>query len=149
MVQKEIKEKIKDAMKARDEIKLSVLRGLSAAFTNELVATKRKPDEELTDDEAIAVIKKQAKQRRESIEQFKSGGRNELAEKEEKELAILSEYLPEEMSRQEIEKIANIKKAELGVTDKSKMGILMGAVMKETKGKADGAVVKEVVDLLF
>ncbi|HJL55615.1 MAG TPA: GatB/YqeY domain-containing protein, partial [Candidatus Paceibacterota bacterium] len=133
----------------RDEIKLSVLRGLSAAFTNELVATKRKPDEELTDDEAIAVIKKQAKQRRESIEQFKSGGRNELAEKEEKELAILSEYLPEEMSRQEIEKIANIKKAELGVTDKSKMGILMGAVMKETKGKADGAVVKEVVDLLF
>ena len=149
MVQKEIKEKIKDAMKARDEIKLSVLRGLSAAFTNELVATKRKPDEELTDDEAIAVIKKEAKQRRESIEQFKSGGRNELAEKEEKELAILSEYLPEEMSRQEIEKIANIKKAELGVTDKSKMGILMGAVMKETKGKADGAVVKEVVDLLF
>ena len=149
MVQKEIKEKIKDAMKARDEIKLSVLRGLSAAFTKELVATKRKPDEELTDDEAIAVIKKQAKQRRESIEQFKSGGRNELAEKEEKELAILSEYLPEEMSRQEIEKIANIKKAELGVTDKSKMGILMGAVMKETKGKADGAVVKEVVDLLF
>ena len=149
MVQKEIKEKIKDAMKARDDIKLSVLRGLSAAFTNELVATKRKPDEELTDDEAIAVIKKQAKQRRESIEQFKSGGRNELAEKEEKELAILSEYLPEEMSRQEIEKIANIKKAELGVTDKSKMGILMGAVMKETKGKADGAVVKEVVDLLF
>ncbi|MDP6387760.1 MAG: GatB/YqeY domain-containing protein [Candidatus Pacebacteria bacterium] len=149
MVQKEIKEKIKDAMKARDEIKLSVLRGLSAAFTNELVATKRKPDEELTDDEAIAVIKKQAKQRRESIEQFKSGGRYDLVQREEKELALLSKYLPEEMSRQEVEKIAKAKKEELGIEDKSKMGVLIGALMKEFKGRADGSVVKEVVVSLF
>lgn len=155
MIQEQIKEKIKEALKERNELELSVLRGLSAAFTNELVASKRKPDDVLSDDEALSVIKKQAKQRKDSIEQFKNGGRDELAKKEEKELAILSEYLPEEMSRDEVEKIAHAKKEELGVTDKSKMGILMGAIMKEVKGlpaqagKADGAVVKEVVDSLF
>ncbi len=149
MIQEQVKEKIKDAMKARNELELSVLRGLSAAFVNELVATKRKPDAALSDDEAIAVIKKQAKQRKDSIEQFKNGGRDELAKKEEEELVILSAYLPEEMSREEVEKIAKTKKEELGVDDKSKMGILMGAIMKETKGKADGSVVKEVVDSLF
>ena len=130
MIQKEIKEKIKEAMKARNEVELSVLRGLSAAFTNELVANKRKPDEELSDDEALSVIKKQAKQRKDSIEQFRSGGRDDLAEKEEKELAVISEYLPEEMGRGKIEKIAKAKKEELKVEDKSKMGILMGAIMK-------------------
>ncbi|MBL7045114.1 MAG: GatB/YqeY domain-containing protein, partial [Parcubacteria group bacterium] len=95
------------------------------------------------------VIKKQAKQRKDSIEQFKAGGRDELAESEEKELVILSAYLPEDMSREEVEKIAIAKKEELGVTDKSKIGILMGAIMKEAKGKADGTVVKEVVEGLF
>ena len=149
MIQKEIKEKIKEAMKARNEVELSVLRGLSAAFTNELVANKRKPDEELSDDEALSVIKKQAKQRKDSIEQFKKGGREDLVQKEQEELEVLLVYLPEEMSHEEIEKIARTKKEELGVEDKSKMGILMGAIMKETGGKADGAVVKEIVEGLF
>ena len=149
MLHTQIKEKIKEAMKARNEVELSVLRGLSAAFTNELVASKRMPSEELSDDEVLAVIKKQAKQRKDSIEQFKAGGRDELAESEQQELEILSTYLPEEMSRDEVQKIAIAKKEELGVEDKSKMGILMGAIMKETKGKADGSVVKEIVEGLF
>lgn len=149
MIQEQIKEKIKTAMKGRNELELSVLRGLSAAFVNELVAMKRKPNEALSDEEALVVIKKQAKQRKDSIEQFKAGGRDDLAEKEQEELTILSAYLPEEMSKEEVEKIAKAKKEELGVTDKSKMGLLMGAIMKEVKGKADGSVVKEVVDSLF
>lgn len=149
MLHNQIKEKIKEALKAHNELELSVLRGLSAAFTNELVASKRKPDEILPDEEVLSVIKKQAKQRKDSIEQFKAGGRDELAEKEQEELGILLVYLPEEMGRDEVEKIAKAKKEELGVTDKSKMGILIGAIMKEAKGKADGAVVKEVVDSLF
>ena len=149
MLHTHIKEKIKEAMKARNEVELSVLRGLGAAFTNELVASKRMPSDELSDDEVLAVIKKQAKQRKDSIEQFKAGGREELAESEQKELEILSAYLPEEMSRDEVEKIAKAKKQEMGIEDKSKMGILMGAIMKETKGKADGSVVKEVVEELF
>ncbi|MBL7045270.1 MAG: GatB/YqeY domain-containing protein [Parcubacteria group bacterium] len=149
MLHTQIKEKIKEAMKARNEVELSVLRGLSTALTNELVASKRMPSDELTDDEVLSVIKKQAKQRKDSIEQFKVGGRNELAESEQKELEILAQYLPEDMGRDEVEKIAKAKKEELGVEDKSKMGILMGAIMKETKGKADGSVVKEVVEKLF
>lgn len=155
MIQKKIKEKMKDAMKARKELELSVLRGLSAAFTNKLVEMKRKPCDELTDEEALAVIEKQAKQRKDSIEQFKAGGRDDLAEKEQKELEILSDYLPKQMNKNEIEKIAKAKKEELGITDKSKIGILMNAIMKEIKslpaeaGKADGAIVKEVVDSLF
>ncbi|MBT4894479.1 GatB/YqeY domain-containing protein [bacterium] len=149
MLHTDIKEKIKEAMKARNEVELSVLRGLSTAFTNELVANKKMPSDVLSDDEVLAVIKKQAKQRKDSIEQFKAGGRDELAESEQKELEILAAYLPEEMSKDEVEKIAKAKKEEMGVTDKSKMGILMGAIMKETKGKADGSVVKEVVEKLF
>ena len=149
MLHTDIKEKIKEAMKARNEVELSVLRGLSTAFTNELVANKKMPSDVLSDDEVLAVIKKQAKQRKDSIEQFKAGGRDELAEREQKELEILAAYLPEEMSKDEVEKIAKAKKEEMGVTDKSKMGILMGAIMKETKGKADGSVVKEVVEKLF
>ncbi len=149
MLHTQIKEKIKEALKAKNELELSVLRGLSSAFTNELVANKKMPSDVLSDDEVLAVIKKQAKQRKDSIEQFRSGGRDELAQKEQEELAILSEYLPEEMGRGEVEKIAKAKKEELGVEDKSKMGILMGAIMKETKGKADGAVVKSVVESLF
>ncbi len=140
---------MQEALKARDELRLSVLRGMLSAFTNELVATKRTPQEKLSDDEVISVIKKLAKQRKDSITQFKAGGREDLAGKEEKELTILSEYLPEMMSKEEIVKIAEAKKIELGVEDKSKMGILMGAIMKETGGKADGKDVKEVVESLF
>ena len=149
MLHTEIKEKIKEALKAKNEVELSVLRGLSTAFTNELVAKGKMPSDVLSDDEVLSVIKKQAKQRKDSIEQFKAGGRDELAESEQKELEILSAYLPEEMGKEEVEKIAKAKKEELGVEDKSKMGILMGAIIKETKGKADGSVVKEVVDSLF
>ncbi len=149
MIHKQIKEKIKEALKARAKIRLSVFRGLLAAFINELVATKRKPDEELSDEEALSVIKKQAKQRKDSIEQFRNGGRDDLVVKEEKELGIISEYLPKEMDRKDVEKIAKFKKKELGINDKSKIGILMGALMKEFKGKADGAMVKEVADNLF
>lgn len=137
------------AMKAKDETRLSVMRGISSAFTNELVATKRKPDEKLTDEEAITVITRLSKQRKESIAQFTSGGRPELAAAEEKELAILGEFLPEMMPVEEIKKLAEAKKAEMGVTDASKKGMLVGALMKDLKGKADGGDVKNVVDSLF
>ena len=136
-------------MKARETLRLEVLRGMLTAFTNELVATKRTPQHILTDDEALAVIKRLTKQRIDSMEQFRKGDREELAEKEEAELAILQTYLPEMMTREKIQPIAQVKKKELGVTDKSKMGILVGAVMKDLKGKADGALVKAVVEELF
>ena len=138
-----------NAMKAKDAGRLMVLRGLLTAFTNEAVARGKKPDVELSDDEAILVIKKASKQRVDSILQFKKGNRMDLAEVEEKELSVLKEYLPEEMKSEDIEKIARAKKDELGISDKSKMGILMGAVMKETGGRADGGVVKKIVESIL
>ena len=89
MLSKQIKEEVKIALLSKDTVRLSVLRGLLAAFTNELVATKRKPQEELSDEEIIAVIRRAVKQRKDSIEQFRKGGREELAKAEEDELKIL------------------------------------------------------------
>jgi len=136
-------------MLAKDAVQLSVMRGLTAAFTNELVAKGKKPTEELPDEDALAVIRRAVKQRKESIEQFLKGNRKDLADKEETELVILNAYLPQMMSREEVEKIARAKKEELGVVDKSQQGKLMASIMQELKGKADGALVKAAVDSLF
>lgn len=149
MIHEEIKEGIKEAMKAKETIRLNVLRGILTALTNELVASGKTPQDIIDDEKALAVIKRLAKQRKDSIEQFEKGGRKDLADKEREEFAYLEKYLPKMMSKEEISKIAQDKKTELNVTDKSKMGMLMGAVMKELKGKADGADVKEVVESLF
>ncbi len=146
MLHEQIKSEIKQTMLAKEEIKLSVVRGLVAAFTNELVAKKRKPDEMLSDEEALAVIRRQAKQREDSITQFRAGGREDLASREEAELKILQTYLPALMPREEIKKLALAKQAQLSITDKSKAGALMAALMKDLKGQADGADVKTVVD---
>ena len=137
------------AMKAKEALKLEVLRGLKAAFTNELVATKRKPTDPLPDDDVIGVIRREVKKRKESAEAFRNGNRPELAEKEEAELVILNAYLPALMSKDEIKKIAEAKKTEMGVTDKKDMGKFMGAGMKDLAGKADGDEVKDVVQSLF
>ena len=144
-----IRDQIKEAMKARDEVRLRTLRGLLSAFVNELVALKRKPDGELTDEEALAVIRRSVKQRKDSIEQFNKGGRADLADAELAELGILEMYLPKMMPREEVLKIAKAKMAELNVTDKSGAGKFMGVLMKELKGQADGDTVKSVVDELL
>ena len=140
---------MKQAMLAKDAIKLNSLRGLLAAFTNELVAKKRKPTEELSDDEALAVIARAVKQRKDSIEQFKKGNREDLVANEEAELAVISVYMPAQMSKEEIEVVVKNKASELGVTDKTGANKLMGIVMKELKGQADGNEVKTVIDAMF
>jgi hypothetical protein len=148
-LQQQIKEEMRESMKAREETKTMVLKGLLSAFTNELVAQRKKPSEELPDADALNVIKKAVKQRKDSIEQFEKGGREDLASKEKAELEILNTYLPASMSKEEILKIAIAKKEELGIDDKAKMGMLIGALMKDLKDKADGGDVKEVVEGLF
>lgn len=149
MLHEQIKSEIKEAMLAKEQIRLDVLRGLSSAFTNELVAKGRKPQEMLGDDEALAVIMRSVKQRKDSIDQFNKGGREDLAAEEEAQLVYLTKYMPEMMSRDDVVKAAEAKKSELGITDATKKGMLMSAIMKDLKGKADGMVVKEVVDGLF
>ncbi len=144
-----IRAQIKDAMRAKDELRKEVLRGILTAFVNELVAKRRTPQEILGDDDCIAVLKRLVKQRKDSAEQFAAGGRPELAEKELKELVIIEEFLPATMDIESIRKIAVAKKEELGVTDKSGLGKFIGAVMKECKGKADGNDVKTVCEGLF
>jgi len=145
----QIQNEIKDAMKKRDEVRLTLLRSLVTAFTNELVAKKEKPDGELSDDDVLSVISRAAKQRKDSVEQFKKGGRDDLAERETEELSIIESYLPTLLGKEEIEKVAKKKQEELGATDPSQKGMLMGAIMKELKGKADGGDVKEIVDKLL
>ncbi len=149
MIQDKIGSDIKTAMKAKDSARLGVLRGIKTAFTNELVASKRTPQEKLPDEEATAVMMRLAKQRKDSITQFTDGGRPELAEKEAQELKILEEYLPQMLSKEEILKVVQAKKEAMGISDPSKMGMLIGATMKELKGKAEGSLVKEVVQGLF
>ena len=119
-----------------------------AAFTNELVAKGKKPTEELAEPEMITVLKRLAKQRKDSAEQFTAGGRPELAEKELMELKIIEAYLPQMASREDIEKVAREKMAELNV-DAAGQGKLMGAVIKALGGNADGTLVKEVIASLF
>jgi len=149
MLHEQIKSGIKEAMMAKDSVRLETYRNMLASFTNELVSKNRKPNEILGDEEAIAVIARLSKQRKDSIEQFKKGNREDLVKKEQAELAILETYLPKLMEKAEVKKIARAKKEELGISDSAKKGMLMSALMKDLKGKADGAVVKEVVDSLF
>lgn len=140
---------MKTALKEKDKVRLQTIRSMMTAFTNELVATGRTPRESLSDEEVLVVIRRLAKQRRESITQYEAANRPELVKPEKAELVILESYLPQLLSQEEIRPIAHAKQIELGITDKSKMGMLVGAVMKELRGKVDGADVKAVVESLF
>jgi uncharacterized protein len=145
---KQIKDQIKEAMIKKDAFRLMVLRGLSAAFMNEIVAKKITADE-LGDEDTIAIIRRLVKQRKDSIEQFNKGGRADLAENEEAEMKILETFLPQLMSKEEVEAFVKTKIASAGEIDKSKLGQFMGTIMKDLKGKADGMMVKEVIESLI
>lgn len=149
MIQETIKNEMKSAMKEKNSVKLNALRGLLAAFTNELVAERMAPDAPVPDEMALKVIKRAVKQRKDSIEQFMAGGRPELAENEKAELTFFEHYIPKTLSRDAILPIAQAKKTALGITDKSGMGRLVGAIMSELKETADGADVRAVVESLF
>lgn len=149
MLHEQIKEKLKEAMKARDSVRLEVMRGFLSAFTNELVATGKTPQDMLPDEQALAVITRASKQRKDSIEQFTKGGRMDLVDIEKEQLSIIEEFLPKLMEKSEVEKFVQAKYDELEVKDPTKKGMFMATLMKDLKGKADGGIVKEVVDKLF
>lgn len=148
-IAKDVETQIHEAMRAKDSVRLGVLRGMKAACVNELITKRRKPEEALTDEETLAVIKRLVNQRRDSILQFRKGGREELAKAEEAELKILEAFLPQMMGSEEIRKIAAAVKARIGAVDKSKVGQIIGSVLKECKGRADGGAVKRIVESLF
>ena len=128
---------LKTAMREKNAIKLGVLRMLKAALTNATIE-KGGADSKLTDAEAAQVIRKQVKQRQDSIESFEKGGRAELAAKEKEELSILQSYLPQGMSADEISKVVRETIAELGATSKAQMGAVMKALQAKVAGRADG-----------
>lgn len=140
-----IKSQIIEAMRAKDAITLETLRGLTSLFSYELI-TKKSSEQFIDDESALTLIKRSVKQRKDSIEQFEKGGRSDLSKKEKEELAILEKYLPETMSKDDIKKIVLVKIEKEGKPDSKKLGGFIGGLMKELKGKADGADVKEVVE---
>ena len=135
-IQKRIDSDLKDAMRARDATKLGVLRMLKSALKYAAIA-KSGAETELTDAEAAQVIRKQVKQRQDSIESFEKGGRAELANKEKEELSILNAYLPQAMSGDELTKVVRETIAEVGAT-KAQMGAVMKALQAKVAGRADG-----------
>lgn len=148
-IQETIKAKLKEAMIAKDSAALLALRGLSAGFTNELVNKGIPPQEPISNEDALTVIKRAVKQRKDAIEQFVSGGREDLAESEKAELAIIEQFLPASMSEEEITAFVQTKIAEAGEIDKSSLGKFTGMIIKELAGKADGGDVKKVVEKLL
>jgi uncharacterized protein len=129
------------AMKARDEMRLATLRLVRSAMQYAQVEKRA----ELTDDDVIGVLSKQAKQRRESAEEFRKGGRPELAAKEEAEAAIIVEYLPQQMSEAEIRSLVADAIAATGASLPKDMGKVMGWLSPRTKGRAEGRQVSEIV----
>jgi len=128
---------LKEAMRARDATRLGVLRMLKSALKYAAIA-KSGAEAELSEAEAAQVIRKQARQRQDSIESFEKGGRVELVKKEKEELSILNGYLPQAMSGDELAKIVRETIAETGATSKAQMGVVMKAVQAKVAGRADG-----------
>jgi uncharacterized protein YqeY len=144
MTRQALQEDLKQSMLARNELKTSVLRMLISAI-NYYEIQKGGAGYQASEEDIMTVTQNQAKQRRDSIEQFKTAGRQELVDKETKELEILSTYLPEQMSEEEITKLVKEAIAQTGATSMADMGKLMGALMPKVKGKADGNVVNTIV----
>ena len=140
----QLQEKLKESMLARDELRTSVLRLLLSAI-NYYEIQKGGAGYEATDEDVLSVIQKEAKQRNESIEQFKNAGRQELVDKETKELEILKTYLPAQMSEEEIKKLVIEAISQTGATTVVDMGRVMGALMPKVKGKADMGMVSKLV----
>jgi uncharacterized protein YqeY len=128
---------LKDAMRAKDAARLGVLRMLKSALKYSAI-DKAGAEGQLDDAEASQVIRKQVKQRHDSIEQFEKGGRPELAEKEKEELAILNAYLPKGMNAEELTAMVRETIAEIGATSKAQMGVVMKAMQTKVAGRADG-----------
>jgi len=136
-LQQRVDSDLKEAMRAKDGTKLGVLRMLKSALKYAAIA-KSGAESELSDAEAIQVIRKQAKQRQDSIESFEKGGRTELADKEKEELAFLNTYLPQAMGAEELEKVVRETIAEFGAASKAQMGAVMRALQAKAGGRVDG-----------
>lgn len=138
---------IKDAMRAQDKVRLRTLRSLRAALQKKQIAGRdgSGDETELPEQEVLSVIRKEAKQRKESIEQFAEGGRDDLVDKEKAELAIIEEYLPDPLSDEELHDIIDDIIEETGASSMADMGRVMGPAMSTLRGQVDGGRVQQIV----
>lgn len=134
-------DELKDAMKNKDQLRKNVITMIRADI-KQIEVDKRV---DLTDEDIIEIISKQAKQRRDSIEEFEKGGRQDLVEQAKQEVDVLMDYLPEQLSEEEIETILKEVIAETGASSMKDMGKIMAAAMPKLKGRADGKVVNQIV----
>lgn len=140
-----IMEDLKEALRSRDETRKSTLRMLRSAIRYREVEVQHP----LSEDEVLEVIAKQVKQRRDSIEEYRKGGRQDLVDEESAELEILSAYLPRQLTREEIAELAQQAIHQTGATNMKQMGLVMNELMPQVKGRADGKLVNEVVRQLL
>jgi len=140
--------KIKEAMRARDSETLSVLRMLKAAFKNAAIE-KGGADQSLDDVEATAIIRKQIKQREDSVDSFEKGGRPEMAQKEKDEIEVLEQFLPQPLTEAEVEKLAQTAIAEVDATSRAQMGAVMKLLQERAGGRVDGKTLSSVVQRLL
>lgn len=147
MLFEKITEDMKSAMKEQDKVKLEAVRFLFSQVKKEAIDSGSR--DEITDELVIKIVSRRVKQGKDSILQFKQAGREDLVKNEEDQMIFIEKYLPQMMSEEEVLQVVTSKKAELEITDKSKMGQLMGVVMQELKGKADGGLVKQVVEKIL
>jgi uncharacterized protein YqeY len=143
-LQERVDSDLKDAMRAKDATRLGVLRMLKSALKYSAIE-KGGAEAQLDDAEAFQVIRKQVKQRQDSIEQFEKGGRPELAAKENEELAILNAYLPQGLSADELANVVRETISEVGATSKAQMGAVMKALQGKVAGRADGKTLSQEV----
>ncbi|MDF1508308.1 GatB/YqeY domain-containing protein [Robertmurraya sp. DFI.2.37] len=132
---------MKQAMKNKEKDKLSVIRMVKASLQNEAI----KLGHELSEDEELTVLSREVKQRKDSLHEFDKAGREDLVEKIRTELQYVEEYMPKQLSEEEISNIVKETVAEVGATSKAEMGKVMAAIMPKVKGKADGSLVNKLV----
>jgi len=146
MLYQKIKEDLNEALKSGDTLRISVLRMVLSSLHNKEIEKKGKnQNPELTEEEIIEVLKREVKKRKEAIETYLKGNRNDLADKEKKELEIIIAYLPKQLSEEEIKKIVQEAIQKLGAQSEKDFGKVMGFLMKELKGKADAGLVSQIV----
>lgn len=144
MLKNTIQEDLKQAMLAKNEEKLSTIRMLKSALQY-FEIQKGGAGYEASDDDVVEVVGREIKKRKESIDLYEKGGRNELADKEKREIEVLQGYLPEQLTEDEIRTLVDEAIAQTGAASISEMGKVMGALMPNTKGKADGSLVSAIV----
>jgi len=141
-VREKIMNEMKAAMRAKDQVRLDTIRGLQSAIKNREIELRPEP---ISSDDVLGVIKKLVKQRKESIEQFLTAKRQDLVDKESEELKVLEEFLPPQMTKEQLENIVRATITETGAKAVKDMGVVMKAVMAKTQGAADNKLVSEII----